>query len=155
HDDFGELRGRVSEPGEVHQRARPVAAVPDHREPAGLAAAGRAERQREFQAVRFYQGRYGRAAMTLGAERKKVAFLGAVVVFGGVAVYINNLPETPAPTPSKAASKQTPAAMAAQKSGAQPPNIRRAKQKAGGAADAFKPSLKPPEEQTNYAAIDP
>ena len=64
--------------------------------------------------------------MNLGPERKKIAILGALVVVGGYVFYANVLsgPDTPASSP-KPAAKQAPAA--AQKSPAQPPNVRRAK----------------------------
>jgi hypothetical protein len=90
--------------------------------------------------------------MKLGGEQKKVAILGVLVAVGGYVFYANVLsgPETP-----QAPSKSTPKQGAAVKGAAPLPNIRRAKTPVRGSASAeFKPTLKP-EEQPNYAAIDP
>ena len=90
--------------------------------------------------------------MKLGAEQKKIAILGVLVAIGGYVFYANVLsgPDTP-PAPTKSATKQAVAG----KGAPQPPNIRRAKTAVrGSASQEFKPTLKP-EEQPNYAAIDP
>ena len=94
--------------------------------------------------------------MNLGAEPKKIAILGGLLLAGGYIFYVNVLagPDTdtrkhPVPV-GLAVSPATPSAST-------PPNIKRAKVPVRGAASGdFKPSMKrPPDERINYATVDP
>jgi hypothetical protein len=99
--------------------------------------------------------------MNLGAEPKKIAILGGLVLVGGYVFYANVLagPETP-PSAAKSAAKQQAAATSAaasSKSAPQPPNIRRAKTSVrSGASQEFKPTVvSRPEDRPDYTKIDP
>src|SRR5229473_6670666 len=95
--------------------------------------------------------------MNLGAEPKKIAILGGLVVIGGYIFYANVLsgPETETkktPAPSFGAINAPAAPSPAQA----PPNIRRAKVPVRGASQEFHPTLKPrPEDRPSNATIDP
>ncbi len=92
--------------------------------------------------------------MNLGAEPKKIAILGGLLVAGGYVFYANVLagPDTDTRKPraplGQAAAPATPAAH---------PNISRAKVPVRGAASQeFKPTMNPkPDEKPNYATVDP
>jgi hypothetical protein len=95
--------------------------------------------------------------MNLGAEPKKTVFLGGLVLIGGYVFYTNVI-STPDAQPRKTAPQaQAPAAPVAPGRGPAPPNIRRTKTAARGAASQdFKPTLKlRPEDRPNYATVDP
>src|SRR5215212_3191500 len=93
--------------------------------------------------------------MKMGAERKKIAVLGALVVGGGYVFYTNVLAGPDTPQASRpGATKQASAGSA--KTAAQPPNVKRAKVPVRGAASQeFKPALPKPEDRPDYAKIDP
>ena len=94
--------------------------------------------------------------MNLGAEPKKIAILGGLLVAGGYVFYANVLagPDTDTRKPraplGQAVAPATPAVAAH-------PNISRAKVPVRGAASQeFKPTMKPkPDEKPNYASVDP
>ena len=66
--------GHLRQPGEVRQPAGQVAAFSDHREPGGVAAAGRAEPQCDPEDRYFRQGAPGANVMKLGANEPKKLF---------------------------------------------------------------------------------
>src|SRR5438876_10748263 len=89
--------------------------------------------------------------MNLGAEPKKIAWLGGLVVVGGYILYTNvfSSPDTE--------TKKTPARPAGAVSAPVPaPNVGRAKVPVRGTGREFRPTLKfRPEDKPNYATIDP
>ena len=95
--------------------------------------------------------------MKIGAEPKKIAILAGLVVVGGYVFYANVLS---GPDVASTPSAKAPAAQAVAGRGPAPqqsPNIRRTKTAVrGGAAQEFRPTLRPrPEDRPNYATIDP
>jgi hypothetical protein len=99
--------------------------------------------------------------MKLGAERKKIAILGALVVIGGYLVYTNVISSGPEParTPKTAArpSASAPGAIPGGAGSSKAPNITRARAPGrGSASQDFKPTLTPkPEDRPDYTKIDP
>src|SRR5262245_11129856 len=95
--------------------------------------------------------------MKLGAEPKKIAILGALVLAGGYIVYTNVFAGPGVAT--KKTPAQSPIAAnvpAASKSAAAPPNIRRERGPVRGASQQFRPKLVlPAGERPNYATADP
>ena len=99
--------------------------------------------------------------MKIGTDRKKLAFLGALVAFGGYLFYSNVLsgPSASEPSrPTRAAGSASPAVAAAAAAAypAAPANTRRALT-ASRTNEEFRPSLKPkrPEERVDPMTIDP
>jgi hypothetical protein len=90
--------------------------------------------------------------MNLGAEPKKVAFLGVLALVGGYVFYTNVFsgPDTPTANAVRTAAPVTPAALPIAA------NSGRAVRKKGRSSQEFKPTLKwAPEDRPNYATIDP
>ncbi|MGH9627257.1 MAG: hypothetical protein ACRD7E_02670, partial [Bryobacteraceae bacterium] len=94
--------------------------------------------------------------MNLGAEPKKLAILGALLVLAVVVLYINSSPDLPEEARRSGSAGTTPAAS----SGAaapQPVSQRQANRTAGRTLREFRPSLKPPrpEDRPDPMTIDP